>query len=96
MPPKLLAPKDLETRFWLRSVAIGGWASLVVGGAGVAYTLSTPKGRNELGILLALAVVMAMGAAALWLVPWDRFARSGTARAAGRSPGPWRSSSRSA
>jgi diguanylate cyclase (GGDEF)-like protein len=76
MPPLLLAPKDLETRFWLRSVAIGGWASLIVGGVGVVYSLAYAKGPNEVGVVLALAAVMAMGAAALWLVPWDRFARS--------------------
>jgi diguanylate cyclase (GGDEF)-like protein len=76
MPYKVHAPKDLETRFWLRSVAIGGWASLIVGGAGVAYALVYAQGGNELGILLTIAAVMAMGAAALWLVPWDRFARS--------------------
>lgn len=71
-----LAPKDLETRFWLRSVAIGGWASLIVGGAGIAYALVYADGANELGILLTLGAVMAMGAAALWLIPWRRFARS--------------------
>jgi hypothetical protein len=76
MPSQLLAPKDLETRFWLRSVAIGGWASLIVGAVGVAYSLAYAAGTNELGILLTLGAVMVMGAAALWLVPWDRFARS--------------------
>jgi diguanylate cyclase (GGDEF)-like protein len=76
MPPQLLAPKDLETRFWLRSVAIGGWASLLVGAAGLAYASVYADGTNELGILLTIGAVMAMGAAALWLVPWDRFART--------------------
>jgi diguanylate cyclase (GGDEF)-like protein len=71
-----VAPKDLETRFWLRSVAIGGWASLVVGGAGVAYAVVYSAGANELGILLTLGAVIAMGAAALWLIPWQRFAHS--------------------
>jgi hypothetical protein len=39
MSPPILASEDLEARFWLRSVAIGGWASLVVGAAGVAYAI---------------------------------------------------------
>jgi diguanylate cyclase (GGDEF)-like protein len=77
MPSQVAAPIDLETRFWLRSVAIGGWASLIVGGAGVGYALVYAEGPNELGILFTLAAVMAMGAAALWLVPWNRFAGSG-------------------
>jgi diguanylate cyclase (GGDEF)-like protein len=76
MSPPILAPKDLEARFWLRSVAIGGWASLVVGGTGVAYAVVYTEGRSELGVVLTLAAVIAMGAAALWLVPWDRFANS--------------------
>ena len=76
MPSQLLAPKDLETRFWLRSVATGGWASLIVGGVGVVYSVAYGEGSNEPGIVLTLGGVMAMGAAALWLVPWDRFARS--------------------
>jgi diguanylate cyclase (GGDEF)-like protein len=71
-----LAPKDLETRFWVRSVEIGGWASLIVGAAGLAYALVYSEGPDELGIVLTIAAVMAMGAAALWLVPWDRIARS--------------------
>jgi diguanylate cyclase (GGDEF)-like protein len=76
MSAQPLAPKDLETRFWLRSVAIGGWASVILGGAGIAYVLVYADGANELGILLTLAAVMAMGAAALWLIPWRRFAHS--------------------
>src|SRR5882757_2376170 len=76
MPSQTLAPKDLETRFWVRSVEIGGWASLIVGAAGLAYALVYSSGADELGILVALGAVMAMGAAALWLVPWDRFART--------------------
>ncbi|HKZ14635.1 MAG TPA: GGDEF domain-containing protein [Solirubrobacterales bacterium] len=67
---------DLETRFWLRSVAIGGWASLLVAAAGFVYTLIYAQGTNELGILLTLGAVIAMGAAALWLIPWTRLGRS--------------------
>jgi diguanylate cyclase (GGDEF)-like protein len=76
MPSQTHAPKDLETRFWLRSVAIGGWASLIVGAGGLAYAFVYAEGAHELGILLTIGAVMAMGAAALWLVPWDRFART--------------------
>jgi diguanylate cyclase (GGDEF)-like protein len=42
----------------------------------VVYSLAYAKGPNEVGVVLALVAVMAMGAAALWLVPWDRFART--------------------
>lgn len=76
MSPAILAPKDLETRFWLRSVAIGGWATLLVGTAGLLYALLYTRGTSELGILVTLGAVIAVGAAALWLIPWDRFARS--------------------
>lgn len=76
MSSHLLAPKDLETRFWLRSVAIGGWASLLVGATGLAYVLAYAEGPNEAGVALTIATVMAIGAAALWLVPWDRFVHS--------------------
>jgi diguanylate cyclase (GGDEF)-like protein len=76
MSSLVLTPKDLETRFWLRSVAIGGWASLSVGLAGLAYAFIYAEGAHELGILLTIGAVMGMGAAALWWVPWGRFARS--------------------
>ncbi|HXF31634.1 MAG TPA: GGDEF domain-containing protein [Solirubrobacterales bacterium] len=76
MSSQPLAPKDLETRFWLRSVAIGGWASVCVGAAGLVYALVYAEEGDELGIVLPIAAVMAMGAAALWLVPWNRFVRS--------------------
>ncbi len=71
-----LAPKDLETRFWVRSVEIGGWASLIVGAAGLAYALFYLGGGAELGVALTVGVVMTMGAAALWLIPWERYAQS--------------------
>ena len=63
-----LAPKDLETRFWLRSVAIGGWASLIVGVIGLAYVLIYGETANQLGIALTIGAVVAVGAAALWLL----------------------------
>jgi diguanylate cyclase (GGDEF)-like protein len=76
MPPLLLAPKDLETRFWLRSIAIGGWASLWTGATGLVYAIVFASGDNRVAIALTIGVVMAMGAAALWLVPWGRFLHS--------------------
>jgi diguanylate cyclase (GGDEF)-like protein len=72
-------PQDLEARFWLRSVAIGGWASLVAGTAGLAYVFvfaGEDRQSNQLMIGLALGLVMALGAAALWVVPWRRVVRS--------------------
>jgi hypothetical protein len=71
-----LAPKDLETRFWVRNVAIGGWASVIVGVAALVYALLYLDGPAELAVVLTIATVMTMGAAALWLVPWERYADS--------------------
>lgn len=77
MPPSQhLAPKDLETRFWERNVAIGGWASLIVGVAALVYALLYLEGPAELAVVLTIVTVMTMGAAALWLVPWERDAHS--------------------
>lgn len=76
MPPSL-SSDDLETRFWLRTVAIGGWSSLWVGATGLLYVGVYAHGGNRLVIALTIGAVMAVAAAALWLVPWDRFVRPG-------------------
>jgi diguanylate cyclase (GGDEF)-like protein len=72
-------PRDLETRFWLRSVAIGGWASLAGGLAGLAYAFlfaGADGGASKIAIVLSVGLVMVLGAAALWVVPWRRFVHS--------------------
>jgi diguanylate cyclase (GGDEF)-like protein len=79
MDPESLAPQDLETRFWLRSVAIGGWASLGVGASGLGYVVlfsGSDGTAARIGMGLSIALVMVLGAAALWFVPWGRFVRS--------------------
>ena len=76
MPTHPLAPKELESRFWLRSVAIGGWASLWTGATGLFYVIVFAHGDNQVAIGLTIGIVMALGAAALWVVPWGRFVRS--------------------
>jgi diguanylate cyclase (GGDEF)-like protein len=76
MTPKALAPDDLETRFWLRTVAAGGWATLWACAAGLAYDAFFAATTHRFAIAVVIAVVMALGAAGLWLVPWERFVRS--------------------
>ena len=81
VPNGFRAPRtqDLEARFWLRSVEIGGWASLGVGASGLGYVFffAGADGTGaRIGIGLAIALVMVLGAAALWFIPWGRFVRS--------------------
>ena len=67
---------DLETRFWLRTVAAGGWATFLTCAAGLAYVGFYAESAHRLAIAVVVAVVMALGAASIWLVPWDRLVRS--------------------
>ncbi|HEX8752246.1 MAG TPA: GGDEF domain-containing protein [Solirubrobacterales bacterium] len=66
------ATEDSETRFWLRTVAVGGWVTLLMCIAAAAYTafFTTSEHRPVLGVLVALTAVV--GAAVLWVVPWRR------------------------
>ncbi|HEY2478179.1 MAG TPA: GGDEF domain-containing protein [Solirubrobacterales bacterium] len=71
-----MRPDDLETRFWLRTVAAGGWATLGTCAAGLCFVAFFAETPNRLPIAIVVGVVMAVGAAGLWLVPWERFVRS--------------------
>jgi diguanylate cyclase (GGDEF)-like protein len=76
MPPTSLAPDDLESRFWLRTVAAGGWATIWACSAGLAYDALFAQTSHRVAIAVVIGVTMAIGAAGLWLVPWERFVRS--------------------
>jgi diguanylate cyclase (GGDEF)-like protein len=76
MPSTNPALDELETRYWLRTVAAGGWATFATCAGGLAYVAFFADTANGLAIAVVIAVTMALGAASLWLVPWDRFVRS--------------------
>mgnify|MGYP001555253638 CR=1 FL=1 len=76
MPSTSLAPDDLESRFWLRTVAAGGWATFWACVAGLTYDALFAEGPHRVAIAVVVAITMALGAAGHWLVPWERFVRS--------------------
>lgn len=76
MPPTSSDLDDLETRFWLRTVAAGGWATFGTCAGGLAYVAFFAETSNGLAIAAIIAITMAFAAASLWLVPWERFIRS--------------------
>ena len=75
-PPQDSALEDLETRFWLRTVTSGGRATFGTCAGGLAYVLLYAESGYRPAIATVIAVTMALGAAGLWLVPWERFVRS--------------------
>ncbi len=76
MPAKSPDLDDLETRFWLRTVASGGRATFGTCAVGLAYVCFYAESSHRLAIGAVIAVVMALGAVSLWAVPWDRLVRS--------------------
>jgi len=76
MPSPPLSPDDLETRFWLRTVAAGGWATLWACAVGLAYDAFFATTANRVAIAVVVGAVMAIAAIGLWAVPWERFVRS--------------------
>jgi len=76
MPPNSPDTDDLETRFWLRTVAAGAWATFWACAAGLAYDAFFAESSHRLPIAVVIAIVMAQAVAGLWLVPWERFVRS--------------------
>jgi len=76
MPPQASALDDLETRFWLRTVAAGGWATIGTCAGGLAYVVFYAESAHRLAIAAVIVATMALGAIGLWLVPWERFVRS--------------------
>jgi diguanylate cyclase (GGDEF)-like protein len=76
MPPRAPDLDDLETRFWLRTVAAGGWATFGACAGGLAYVGLYAETPNRVAIAAVIGVVMALGVIGLWLVPWEKFVRS--------------------
>ena len=76
MPPKDRALDEMETRFWLRTVTAGGWATVDTCAGGLVYVIFYAESAHRPAIAAVIAAVMALGAIGLWLVPWERFVRS--------------------
>jgi diguanylate cyclase (GGDEF)-like protein len=70
--PEETLVEDFETRFWLRTVKVGGWVTLLMGAAGMAYALAFAAPAHELALCLLIAVTIAVGAVAIWVFPWGR------------------------
>ncbi len=66
MPSKSPDLDDLETRFWLRTVAAGG----------LAYVGFFAETSHSLAIAVVIGITMSLGVAGHWLIPWERFVRS--------------------
>jgi diguanylate cyclase (GGDEF)-like protein/PAS domain S-box-containing protein len=74
--------EDFETRFWLKTVSVGGWVMLSMGVAGTAYALAFADAADRIPIVVLTALAVVLGAAALWAVPWPRIIASGWREAA--------------
>jgi diguanylate cyclase (GGDEF)-like protein len=64
--------EDFETHFWLRTVQVGGWVTLLMGVAGMSYALAFADSHHQLALCLLIAATIALGIVALWAVPWRR------------------------
>jgi diguanylate cyclase (GGDEF)-like protein len=76
MPPSDPALDELETRFWLRTVTAGGWATVDTCAVGLVYVIFYAESAHRSVIAAVIATVMALGAIGLWLVPWEQLVRS--------------------
>jgi diguanylate cyclase (GGDEF)-like protein len=70
--PEETLVEDFETRFWLHTVRLGGWVTLLMGAAGMAYALAFADTAHRVALCLLIALTAAIGAVALWVVPWGR------------------------
>jgi diguanylate cyclase (GGDEF)-like protein len=68
---------DSQTRFWLSTVAVGGWVTLLMVVAGMTYTLGFAGGDHRLDIAALVGLTGGFGALALWVIPWGRLIASG-------------------
>ena len=76
MPPNSPDLDDLETRFWLRTVRAGAWATFATCAGGLAYVAFFAETSNAVAIATVIGITMALAAAGLWLIPWERLVRS--------------------
>jgi diguanylate cyclase (GGDEF)-like protein len=67
---------DFETRFWLRTAAAGGWVTILMSAAGVAYILLFAEAGHRLGLAVMLAIIASSGVLAQFVVPWRRIVAS--------------------
>jgi len=76
MPDRSVRPDSSETRFWLSTVAVGGWVTMLMVLAGCVYALWFAESHQlALGALVGLTGVS--GVVALWAVPWRRVVAAG-------------------
>jgi diguanylate cyclase (GGDEF)-like protein len=67
---------DFETRYWLRTAAAGSWVTLLMSLAGLGYLVLFAEPAHRLGLGLMIAVTIASGLLALFVVPWRRVVAS--------------------
>jgi diguanylate cyclase (GGDEF)-like protein len=67
---------DFETRYWLRTAAAGGWVTLLMSTSAVAYMVLFADPAHRFGLGLMLAISIASGLLALFVVPWRRIVAS--------------------
>jgi diguanylate cyclase (GGDEF)-like protein len=77
VPARLSVRDDFENSFWPRTVAVGGWVTLLMVVAGMVYAFgfAAPQHRLPIGAMVMLAGCF--GAATLWLVSRERARGSG-------------------
>src|SRR6476661_4547177 len=68
----LMPSDDSEARFWLSTVAIGGWVTMLMVVAGAIYTIAFAASEHRLEVGVMVALTAGFGALALWVVPWGR------------------------
>jgi diguanylate cyclase (GGDEF)-like protein len=81
MPDRATPLDHSEARFWLSTVAVGGWVTLLMVLAGALYTLLFAE-QNRLWIGAIVVVVGVYGILALWVIPWRRVVAAGRMEAA--------------
>ena len=63
---------DFETRFWLDTVTVGGWATLLMCLAGLSYAGLCAAPSHRMGVAAMAALTAVGGGVALWAIPWRR------------------------
>lgn len=70
------AQEDFEVRYWLGTVAAGGWVTLLMSVAGLVYLAFFAGDVNRVGAYLTLGVVALGGLLSLRGIPWRRIIAS--------------------